>query len=427
MNFLSFLSQEIYRIFLSTVLFLLIGSITGSWLFSLCLVVFCYIIWLYLKIFQLSVWLENDLNDSNRPVGDGVWERLTFLIHQTDKKSKSRKAKTNILLKHFQGVVKGLPFATIVLNSNNEIEWSNSMASKLLKIMPKGDRGNRIDNLLRDPKFHKMLLEQPEHEVEMTSPHDSKIALSFRILPIQINSKLLIVRDISERTRLMERQKTFVDNASHELKTPLTSIYGYIDIMRSNKNIGYDEKEMLDEAFKQTQSMVELIDDLLFLSKVESESSLRSLFEAVSMESVINKSIVRLTNVDTAIEKGFYIDAIKIEIKSLVKNIIDNAIKHNPEGTKIEVKWYMDKSGRPCLEVRDYGRSIPQKDLAYVTEKFYRVSDESFQSSGSGLGLSIVKSIAERHDAEMQIISKKDFGTAVIIQFPTYRILQSAE
>ena len=92
---------------------------------------------------------------------------------------------------------------------------------------------------------------------------------------------------------------------------------------------------MLDEAFKQTQSMVELIDDLLFLSKVESESSLRSLFEAVSMESVINKSIVRLTNVDTAIEKGFYIDAIKIEIKSLVKNIIDNAIKHNPERIRI--------------------------------------------------------------------------------------------
>ena len=198
----SIFAKELTRIFIALVFFLLIGRITGNWLASLSLVLFVYIVWLYSKLYQLNKWIESGLLESKRPAADGAWERLIFLIHQEDKKSKNRKSKTNTLLKHFQGIVRGLPFATIVLNDMNEIEWANTMSAELLQIKPKTDRGQRIDNLIRDPKFHSMLLNKTENEIEITSPFSKEVTLSLRTLPFQTNSTLLVVRDISERTRL---------------------------------------------------------------------------------------------------------------------------------------------------------------------------------------------------------------------------------
>ena len=421
------ISKELNRFLISLLFVIPIGMLINNWLLAFGIVVFLYVIWLYYKIFQISNWLESGLKPENMPFGGGVWERLSYHINQTNKKSKNSKEKSNTLLKHFQGIVRGIPFATVVLNNNNEIEWANKMSSKLLKIKPELDIGRRIDNLFRDTKLSAMLAEPSEKEVEIVSPYNTTLVLSFRLLPFQAKSKLLIVRDISERFRLMERQKSFVEKASHELKTPLTSIYGYLDIMRTSKNIKANEKEMLEESFERAQSMVSLIEDLLFLSKLEDESSLQNLFEAVAMESLIKTSIKNNSNIDISIEKDLHVKAIKVEMHSLVSNIIQNAIKHNPDGTKIEIKWYSDKYKRANLEVRDYGQPIPKEHLDQLTEKFYRVSTSSSNSSGSGLGLSIVKSIVKRHDAKMKIISKKDYGTALKIQFPKDKTILNKE
>ena len=300
-------AKELTRIFIALVFFLLLGRITGNWLASFGFVLFVYIIWIYSKLYQINQWIEGGLLDSKRPASDGAWERLIFLIHQKDKKSKNRKAKTNTLLKHFQGVVRGLPFATVVLNDMNEIEWANTMSAELLQIKPKTDRGQRIDNLIRDPKFHSMLLNKTENEIEITSPFSKEVTLSLRTLPFQTNSTLLVVRDISERTRLVSRQATFVDNASHELKTPLTSIYGYLSILKTSKNINKAEKEMIEDSFEQTESMVELIDDLLFLSRLDSKLMLNSLFETVSMATIIKKEADKSSNIDTYSEESLYL------------------------------------------------------------------------------------------------------------------------
>ena len=133
-------AKELTRIFIALVFFLLLGRITGNWLASFGFVLFVYIIWIYSKLYQINQWIEGGLLDSKRPASDGAWERLIFLIHQKDKKSKNRKAKTNTLLKHFQGVVRGLPFATVVLNDMNEIEWANTMSAELLQIKPSQKR-----------------------------------------------------------------------------------------------------------------------------------------------------------------------------------------------------------------------------------------------------------------------------------------------
>ena len=234
------------------------------------------------------------------------------------------------------------------------------MSAELLQIKPKTDRGQRIDNLIRDPKFHSMLLNKTENEIEITSPFSKEVTLSLRTLPFQTNSTLLVVRDISERTRLVSRQATFVDNASHELKTPLTSIYGYLSILKTSKNINKAEKEMIEDSFEQTESMVELIDDLLFLSRLDSKLMLNSLFESVSMATIIKKEADKSSNIDTYSEESLYLQAIKVEMQSLVKNLIENAVKHNPKGTKVEARWFSTESGNGCLEVREHGKSIPE-------------------------------------------------------------------
>ena len=413
----SIFAKELTRIFIALVFFLLIGRITGNWLASFGFVLFVYIIWIYSKLYQINQWIESGLLDSKRPASDGAWERLIFLIHQKDKKSKNRKAKTNTLLKHFQGVVRGLPFATVVLNDMNEIEWANTMSAELLQIKPKTDRGQRIDNLIREPKFHSMLLNKTENEIEITSPFSKEVTLSLRTLPFQTNSTLLVVRDISERTRLVSRQANFVDNASHELKTPLTSIYGYLSILKTSKNINKAEKEMIEDSFEQTESMVELIDDLLFLSRLDSKLMLNSLFETVSMATIINKEADKSSNIDTYSEESLYLQAIKVEMQSLVKNLIENAVKHNPKGTKVEARWFSTDSGNGCLEVRDHGKSIPEEHLERLTDRFYRVNDGDDVPAGSGLGLSIVENIVNRHGASLEIKSEKGFGTMVRVVF----------
>ena len=196
------LSIELWRIALVLFIAVVGGIVTGYWLLALVVSLIGYISWLLFKLKQLHTWLIKGAKPALLPDSTGIWERITQQIQLTHKKSSRRKERMGTLLKRLQGIISGLPYATVVLNGNNEIDWANSLSQEFLDIDIKKDRGQRIDNLIRLPEVHKILNKKKSKEIEVSIPlgdYDLDRQVAIQIIPIQDDLKLLIARDTSER------------------------------------------------------------------------------------------------------------------------------------------------------------------------------------------------------------------------------------
>jgi two-component system phosphate regulon sensor histidine kinase PhoR len=136
----SILSIEKWRIAIVIFVILVSGLLTDAWLISIALSLFGYIVWMYYKLHQFYIWITNGTNQNNVPDSAGIWDKINYQVLQDKNKSSNRKRRMNALLKRSQSILKGFPYATIVLNQNNEVDWSNSKSSILLNIV-KSDRG----------------------------------------------------------------------------------------------------------------------------------------------------------------------------------------------------------------------------------------------------------------------------------------------
>jgi two-component system phosphate regulon sensor histidine kinase PhoR len=284
----SILSIEKWRIAI-VIFVMLIGSLlTDAWLISIALSLFGYIVWMYYKVYQFYTWIINGTSQNNVPDSDGIWDKINYKVLQDKNKSSDRKKRMNALLKRSQSILKGFPYAAIVLNQNNEVDWSNSKSSVLLNIV-KNDRGQRINNLIRSPKLYKLLSANEDgSEIEIESPKDSSIQLVLKIIAIGVDSKLLIARDITQRNKTLEMRKSFISNASHELRTPLTVISGYLEMIKEDKNLPKSLSSPIDTSYEQTERMQNIIEDLLTLSRLESTDDIQDISTSINMEKVIN-------------------------------------------------------------------------------------------------------------------------------------------
>ncbi|CAC9504339.1 Phosphate regulon sensor protein PhoR (SphS) (EC 2.7.13.3) [uncultured Gammaproteobacteria bacterium] len=415
----SILSIEKWRIAIVIFIILIGGLLTDAWLISIALSLFGYIVWMYYKIYQFYTWIINGTSQSNVPDSDGIWDKINYKVLQDKNKSSDRKKRMNALLKRSQSILKGFPYAAIVLNQNNEVDWSNSKSSVLLNIV-KNDRGQRINNLIRSPKLYKLLSANEDgSEIEIESPKDSSTQLVLKIIAIGADSKLLIARDITQRNKTLEMRKSFISNASHELRTPLTVISGYLEMIKEDKNLPKSLSNPIDTSYEQTKRMQNIIEDLLTLSRLESTDDIQDISTSINMEKVINHVCQDLNQAVTIeINTDEVIVGVETEIISLCTNLIQNAIFYTPKGTKIIVRWHADGSNKLCLDVQDFGKGIPNKHLAHLTERFYRVDKgRSKEQGGTGLGLAIVSHIAQRHNAVLTIDSKVGSGSTFKVCF----------
>ncbi len=374
---------------------------------------------MYYKIHQFYTWIINGTSQSNVPDSDGIWDKINYKVLQDKNKSSDRKKRMNALLKRSQSILKGFPYAAIVLNQNNEVDWSNSKSSVLLNIV-KNDRGQRINNLIRSPKLYKLLSANEDgSEIEIESPKDSSTQLVLKIIAIGADSKLLIARDITQRNKTLEMRKSFISNASHELRTPLTVISGYLEMIKEDKNLPKSLSNPINTSYEQTKRMQNIIEDLLTLSRLESTDDIQDISTSINMEKVINHVCQDLNQAVTIeINTDEVIVGVETEIISLCTNLIQNAIFYTPKGTKIIVRWHADGSNKLCLDVQDFGKGIPNKHLAHLTERFYRADKgRSKEQGGTGLGLAIVSHIAQRHNAVLTIDSKVGSGSIFKVCF----------
>ena len=237
---------------------------------------------------------------------------------------------------------------------------------------------------------------------------------------------LVVLHDITEIKRLETMRSDFVANVSHELKTPLTSIKGFVETLLDG---ALDDKEhgrnFLQIIQGHSQRLESLVNDLLSLAHLESkdivlekrEFDLKEQVEEIvsGFQSQIKKKGISITN---ELPSNLSIRADKNRIDQVVTNLIDNAIKFNKESGSIKI--YSQGSGETIkITIEDSGVGVPEKETPRIFERFYRVDKARSRSlGGTGLGLSIVKHIIELHAGEVGVESTEGFGSKFWFTLP---------
>ena len=417
---------------LEIILFLIISnmySIKDALIVCLCLMSYfllLHIFWIY----KLSKWLNNP-SLSNLPHGTGIWQHIFSKHYQILKESKKSKKNLVSTLDQFTQAAEALMDGVVALNESNEIIWSNRRSQIMLNLNPKKDTGQPINYIFRNTDLISYL-EQGNYEESIKINLD---ASNIKIIEIKIimfgeKQKVLIAKDISQAMKIESDRKEFISNVSHELKTPLTVISGFIETLEDMFAInGKEHKDILKMMGEQAYNMSKLIDDLLLLSNVES-SIFQNRSEKILINTIITKIKKTIFILDAKRHKIKYqIDAklniygSKKEIESAFLNLITNAIRYTEEDGFISISWGLI-NGLPIFEVRDTGSGIDQKHINKITERFYRVDvNRSRDNGGTGLGLSIVKNIIKRHDGELKITSEVGKGSSFKLIFNKESIL----
>ncbi len=236
-------------------------------------------------------------------------------------------------------------------------------------------------------------------------------------------SSIIIITDITKE-KLIEKQKSdFFANASHELKTPITVMQGFAEVLMNKEGMDDTSKKQLGLIYKECLRLGSLISDMLMLSKIESgDAPVRALSE-VALEDISKEVIDGLSektqsrNITASIIGSANIFADQTMIFELVENLVSNAIKYNKDGGSVTV-FITETDTGVCLKVEDTGIGIEKEHLPRLCERFYRVDkSHSKRIGGTGLGLAIVKHICAVSDAELSIESEFGVGTTVTVVF----------
>lgn len=233
-----------------------------------------------------------------------------------------------------------------------------------------------------------------------------------------------------ELTRLEQTRRDFVSNASHELRTPLTVLRGYLDLIHEDALAGRDLKswkEPLGDMQQQTVRMEDIVNDMLTLARLESEGA-RAEWDRVDVPALLERITRQADSLSGGrhhirldITRGLMLRGQPNELQSIFSNLVINAVRHTPPGSKIVVSWSSVGEGAR-FSVSDNGPGIPAKDIPRLTERFYRVDvGRSRASGGTGLGLAIVKHALDRHESRLEIESALGAGTTFSCLFAPRR------
>ncbi len=242
------------------------------------------------------------------------------------------------------------------------------------------------------------------------------------------NQKMEIENYISQLKKAERYRRDFTANVSHELKTPLTSINGFAEMIATGKVSREDTIKFANIIHREGMRLLELIDSIINLSRIESESENKEM-EKVDVSNIAKEVIsnlnIKAENKDVKID--FVSDNISIlgnrrMIKDLLYNLIDNAIKYNKPKGKVIVS-IKEENNYCIIKVKDTGIGIPREEQDKIFERFYMVDkSRSKKLGGSGLGLSIVKHIVKYHNGHIWLDSQVDKGTEIQVKIPIKNI-----
>jgi len=360
--------------------------------------------------------------------GDNIWSQMySRFTYQRQRARHYRKAYRQ-LLKEVRKSTNAMPDGGVVLDSDDTIVLCNKAAQRLAGFKRKADRGQRVDNILRDPAFGDYLRANEYAEgIEIRSPISEDGWLLCRLVPYGADQKLLLIQDITERRRLSAMRREFVANASHELRSPLTVISGYVDALAEDQDLPKDWQKPLEEMQIQSTRMNTIVSELLELSRLEGSGAapMDEIVDVCGLLSAAKKSVASLSGIaDIEVSCGSQAQLYgsTAEIESVIVNLLSNAMRYTSEEGRIVLRWTVGDEGGE-LSVEDDGTGIEPEFIPRLTERFFRVDPgRSRDEGGVGLGLAIVKHILERHDGTLAIESTPGQGSQFTCQFPASRV-----
>ena len=233
---------------------------------------------------------------------------------------------------------------------------------------------------------------------------------------------VLVLTDLGEQQRAERLRSEFTANVSHELKTPLTSISGYAELIETGMAEGEDVRRFAERIRRESNRMLSLITDIITLSELE-ENAVMEQAETVDLFAIVHdaaetlKSAAMARGVSLQISGGpTPVTGVRTLLSELVYNLTDNAIRYNRANGTVFVR-----TADRTLTVRDTGIGIPKRSQSRIFERFYRVDkSRSKTTGGTGLGLAIVKHICEQHGAAIALTSAEGIGTEITVTFPEH-------
>ena len=415
---------ELQRVTLLVLTTAILGSFVDHALVGLVIGLIAYVLWTVRQMSRLESWLQHRELDK-LPLSDGLWGRVFDSIYRQEKEHQSGKQRLQTIIDRIQQSTAALQDAVIMVEYDGTLEWWNRSTESLLGFRSPDDGGQQITNLIRDPDF----IEYFEYDdysspLVINSPINPTMVLEILVTPFGNDDRLITARDITHIEHLERMRKDFVANVSHELKTPLTVIIGYLETLIDYSD---DANPRWVRIFHQMQSqatrMQDLVQDLLILTRLETTEinleeqpvNLNHLLESIAAEArtYSNGEHEVILSCDPINMSGSY-----DELRSAFTNLIINAVKYTQSGGRIEIKGFCDRTSIH-VDVMDNGPGIDQKHIPHLTERFYRV-DESRKSDtgGTGLGLAITKHILIRHNGHLGIESRLGYGSKFSCQFP---------
>ncbi|OMI17969.1 two-component sensor histidine kinase, partial [Leptospira weilii serovar Heyan] len=323
-----------------------------------------------------------------------------------------------------EGVFAIDPENTSILFQNKSIPGS---------LIEPNSRSRKVADATRDPRL-----------LEFVSNHlkglgDSKMELdlgqnfyTIKMYPLKTNGKTLmyigVIRNITEEKQSHIIREQFVQNASHELKTPITSIKGYTETLLDRLRLSPEshEKRFLDAISRNTDRMVRIVEDMLAITRIENQTkisgeeefSLKSLVENLSytVEGVVSPKGQKFL---VEMPEPLMIAADWVLLEHMLLNLISNASAYSPEGKTIILKIFPFESDQVQFQVIDQGIGIQDEDKSRIFERFFRVDkNRSRKEGGTGLGLSIVKHIVRLHHGSVKVFDNSEGGTIFAVTIP---------
>lgn len=255
------------------------------------------------------------------------------------------------------------------------------------------------------------------------SPDENHI-YSVQVTPIPAVGQVVTMHDITNLRKLDRIKTDFVHTVSHDLRSPLTAILGYVELIERAGPVTDLQRDFIHRVQVSVHNITHLVDDLLDLGRIESGFDVRK--ENVRLDQIIHYSAESLKK--QLAEKGHHLQinlpkdfptilANPVQIRQMIDHMMENCIKYTPQGGTVSVYSEVEQN-QIIIQFNDTGIGIPALDLPYIFDKFYRATNASMESSGTGLGLAIVKSIVESHGGRIWVDSTVDKGSTFTVVLP---------